>query len=89
MSMPVNKGRKLMSNATKPWGAQWDYISRVQKTNVVGHWIVKDSHLTKKQLRVSWVEKTANEANLTIYYIHGKVSIRFFCWLSLFFVLIW
>ncbi|KAL7315952.1 hypothetical protein PS15m_005111 [Mucor circinelloides] len=71
MSMPIKKGRAVMSNATKPWGAQHDYISRVQKNGIVGHWIVKNSHLAKKQQRVSWVEETANEADLTIYYIHG------------------
>lgn len=87
MSMPTLKGRAVMSSATKPWGAQHDYTSRVQKNGIAGHWIVKDSHLIKKQQRVSWVEKTAKEADLTIYYIHGKVKTYF--WLSLYLVLIW
>lgn len=75
MSMPIKKGRAVMSSATKPWGAQYDYITRVQKNGIVGHWIVKDSHLAKKQQRVSWVEKSAVEADLTIYYIHGKLVV--------------
>ncbi|KAI9484168.1 MAG: Alpha/Beta hydrolase protein [Benjaminiella poitrasii] len=69
MSMPVHKGRKLMSAATKPWGVQKDYITKIEKKTWSGHWIVPNSDLAKN--RRAWVEESAKEADLIIYYIHG------------------
>jgi hypothetical protein len=75
LAAKVHTGRLLMSSATRPWGAQWDYITPVKR----GHWIAHKG----KQKSVAWAEQTANDAELIIYYIHGKVI------LSQFFVLIW
>jgi hypothetical protein len=74
MSMPVHKCRKLMGDATKPWGAQWDYITKINRPTYSGHWIVRRSDSPKKSKRVQWVEETSVEADLVIYYIHGNVS---------------
>lgn len=70
-----------MGSATKPWGEQWDYITRIQKSSWYGHWIVRNSYQQKKNKRVQWLESTAaTEADLVIYYIHGK-PITFCHWL--------
>lgn len=72
LSMPARKGNKVMGNATKPWGEQWDYITRIQKSSWYGHWIVRNSYQQKKNKRVQWLESTAaTEADMVIYYIHG------------------
>lgn len=54
-----------------PWGAQWDYITKVTK----GHWIAYNDKL-KNQERATWVEKTAKDVDLVIYYIHGTFFFR-------------
>lgn len=70
MSAPIPKGRALMSQATKPWGEQWDYITPVKKSGLKGHWIVSpEQEVTGK---LNEIEATAKKSDLTIYYIHGN-----------------
>jgi hypothetical protein len=59
-----------VNNATKPWGAQWNYITKVEKGSWYGHWIAYNAKL-KNQKRVIWAEQTANDADLVVFYIHG------------------
>lgn len=68
--MPAFRGRKVLKNLTSPWGEQWDYITKIQNKSCTGHWIARNSYQAKKP--VEWVESTVNEADLIIYYIHGK-----------------
>lgn len=75
LCMPIPKGRKIMGNATKPWGAQKDYITKIVKPSWSGHWIVRGSNSYKKTKRVQWVEETSVEADLVIYYIHGMFDL--------------
>ncbi|KAG2210044.1 hypothetical protein INT47_003480 [Mucor saturninus] len=64
MNMPLKQSRMVMYLATRPWGAQWDAITKISKEGWSGHWIAP-------QARSSSVEHTAKEADLIIYFIHG------------------
>ena len=75
--MPVHKGRKVMSSATKPWGEQWEYITEVKRNGIHGHWIARDSYLAKKNQRLQKVESSAKDADLILYYIHGLSQFYF------------
>lgn len=72
MNLPVYKSRLFLSSATQPWGAQWDYITKITKNQWSGHWIVPESDKQKKTKRLQWVEETAKDADIIIYYMHGK-----------------
>ncbi|KAI9497713.1 Alpha/Beta hydrolase protein [Zychaea mexicana] len=63
-SFPIHTGRRLMQNTTVPYGYQWDSIAKVKH----GHWIIPN---VQGQGGAAWAEKTANDADLILFYIHG------------------
>lgn len=69
MNMPVLRSRATLLRGTTPWGYQYDAITKIDKSNWSGHWIVPGSD----QHDAQWVEQTAKQANLVIYYMHGNV----------------
>jgi hypothetical protein len=68
-----------MSTATKPYGHQYDYLTKINNNKCKGYWVVEDSH--KFTSRVASVENTANKADLVLYYIHG-MNTKWISWLS-------
>lgn len=72
LSLAPKKANSVLALASKPWGYQWDYITKVTKETWYGNWIVPNSHKVNKKERVAWLEETSKEADLVIYYIHGN-----------------
>lgn len=72
LSLAPKKADSALALTSKPWGYQWDYITKVTKETWYGNWIVPNSHKVNKKERVAWLEETSKEANLVIYYIHGN-----------------
>ncbi|KAI9272822.1 Alpha/Beta hydrolase protein [Phascolomyces articulosus] len=64
-TLPIPQGRQIMKETTKPYGYQWDSIV---KANKFGHWIVPN---VQANGGLEWAEKTANDADLILFYIHG------------------
>lgn len=75
MNMSIFKSRAVMFNTTRPWGGQWDYITKIDKGTWSGHWIIPGSDKPAKDKRIQWVEQSSTEAGLVIYYIHGRKNI--------------
>lgn len=68
-TLPLDEARRRFEKNTQPYGYQWDAIVKVDKPDgVQGHWIVPNVH---EKGGLSWVEKTANDVDLVIMYIHG------------------
>ena len=63
--VPTHIGRQLMTETTKPFGYQWESIVRANK---FGHWIIPN---VQAQGGLKWAEKTAGDADLILFYIHG------------------
>ncbi|GAA5801860.1 hypothetical protein HPULCUR_007315 [Helicostylum pulchrum] len=71
LSLAPKRADSALALATKPWGYQWDYITKVTKDTWYGNWIVPNSHKVNKKERLAWLEETSKEADLVLYYIHG------------------
>lgn len=58
-----------MARATRVYGYQWNWVVPVKKDcEWSGHWVMENAYQYPK----GWVEETAHQADLVIYYIHGK-----------------
>lgn len=78
LGMPPTRANTIFAQLTKPWGRQKDFVTKIKKQNVEGHWIVPESNKADKKKRVEWVEKSSRDADLVIYYIHGKQKVFLF-----------
>ncbi|CAO3620690.1 unnamed protein product [Cunninghamella blakesleeana] len=69
MGKPTLTGRKLLKSSTLPHGSQWDYIAKVNTSEVNGHWFIKDIYQHKDSHQ--YAEKSISKADLVLLYIHG------------------
>ncbi|KAI8972752.1 Alpha/Beta hydrolase protein [Pilobolus umbonatus] len=68
LKLPVKYSRVVLAETTKPWGAQKDYLTKIEISKEVhGYWVAYNRHQNKKR----WVEKTAKNADMVMYFIHG------------------
>lgn len=77
---PIDEARRSFEKKTLPYGYQWDAIAKVDKRDGVhGHWVIRNVH---KHGGLTWVEKTANDVDLVIMYIHGRIILLVWYWTS-------